>query len=572
VNGNEGDDDMLDLLIRGARVVDGTGAPSFTADVAVRAGRVVTVGRVDEDAIRVVDADGLALAPGFVDIHTHYDVQALWDPALTPSPLHGVTTVIGGNCGFSIAPLAPEHVAYVMEMMARVEGMPLESLEAGPAWDWRTFGEWLDRIDGHLALNAGFHAGHSTLRRLVLGDDATDAPATAEQIDAMVDLLHASLAAGALGLSSSLGEAHLDGDGAPVPSRAAQPDEFLALARAVRDHAGTSLEFIPAMGEISAERIALMTDMSLAADRPLNWNLLGSASPTPVYEQQLTSADHAAAHGAVVVALALPDVMRVRSSRMLQAMPGWGEVLALPDDERRAALRDDAVRARLREGLDAARAQGIAGMMQWDLVELPDGRSVASVAAERGTDAVDVLLDVVVPDALPLTTVFPSLVPTMGVTDESWEARGAVWRDERVVLGGSDAGAHVDLMCHANYPTVVLGELVRRRGLFTLEEAIHQMTGVPAALFGLRDRGVVAEGAHADLVLFDPDTVASRPAEERYDLPGGALRLYAGAVGIEEVLVAGETVVDGDVLTGAQPGTLLRSGVDTDTVTVPGNH
>jgi N-acyl-D-aspartate/D-glutamate deacylase len=197
---------------------------------------------------------------------------------------------------------------------------------------------------------------------------------------------------------------------------------------------------------------------------------------------------------------------------------------------------------------------------------------VASVAAERGTDPVDVLLDVVVPEGLPLTTIFPSLVPPLGVSDESWEVRGAVWRDERVVLGGSDAGAHIDIMCHANYPTVVLGEHVRRRGLFTLEEGVHQMTGVPAALFGLRDRGVIAEGARADLMLFDPETVASEPAEERHDLPGGALRLYAGAVGVEQVIVNGETIVERGGLTGAQPGTLLRSGVDTDTVTVPGNH
>jgi len=562
---------MLDLLIRGARVVDGTGAPATTADVGVRAGRIVATGRVDEEARRTVAADGLVLAPGVIDVHTHYDVQALWDPALTPSPLHGVTTVIGGNCGFSIAPLAPDAVEYVMQMMARVEGMPIDALEAGPAWDWRSFGEWLGLLDGRLAVNAGFHAGHSTIRRVVMGDAVHEA-ASPEQIEAMVALLHESLRAGALGFSSSLGDAHTDGDGNPVPSRSAQPAEFLALARAVRDHAGTSLEFIPGMGEISDERIALMTDMSLAADRPLNWNLLGSASPTPVYEQQLTSADHAAAHGAHVVALALPDVMRLRSSRMLSAMPGWGEVVTLPDDERRAAVADPAVRERLRAGLDAARERGVAGMMQWDLVELPDGRSVASVAAERGTDAVDALLDVVVPDALPLTTIFPSLVPPMGVTDESWEVRGEVWRDERVVLGGSDAGAHVDIMCHANYPTVVLGELVRRRGLFTLEEAVHQMTGVPAALFGLRDRGVIAEGAHADLVLFDPHTVASEPAEERHDLPGGALRLYAGAVGVEQVIVGGETIVERGVLTEARPGTLLRSGVDTDTVTVPGNH
>ncbi len=243
------------------------------------------------------------------------------------------------------------------------------------------------------------------------------------------------------------------------------------------------------MGEISDERIALMTDMSLAADRPLNWNLLGSASPTPVFEQQLTSSDHAAAHGAKVVALALPDVMRLRSSRMLQVMPGWGEVVALPDADRRAPSPTPRCATGCARVSTRHAHQGLAGMMQWDLVELPDGRSVAEVAAERGTDPVDVLLDVVVPDGLPLTTIFPSLVPPMGVTDESWEVRGEVWRDERVVLGGSDAGAHVDIMCHANYPSVVLGELVRRTRPVHARGGVREMTGVPAALFGLRDRG-----------------------------------------------------------------------------------
>ena len=288
---------MLDLLVRGGRLVDGTGAPARPADVGVRAGRVVAVGTVDEPAARTIDADGLVVSPGFVDLHTHYDVQALWDPAVTPSPLHGVTTVIGGNCGFSIAPLGPEHVDYVMRMMARVEGMALDALEAGPAWDWRTFGEWLDRLDGRLAVNAGFLAGHSTMRRVVMGDDATTATATPDQIAEMVRLLHESLDAGALGFSSSLGEAHTDGDGRPVPSRAAGFEEFLALAGAVRDHAGTTLEFIAAMGEIPSDRAELMAEMSLAADRPLNWNLLGSLSPTEVYEQQLTSCDLAATKG-----------------------------------------------------------------------------------------------------------------------------------------------------------------------------------------------------------------------------------------------------------------------------------
>ena len=326
---------MLDLLLRNGTLVDGTGAPSRRADVGVRDGRIVAVGSCDEPAARTIDCDGLVVAPGFVDIHTHYDAQLLWDPLATPSPLHGVTTVMGGNCGFTIAPLGDDDVDYVMEMMARVEGMPLDSLRAGPAWDWRSFGEWLDRLDGRVGINAGFLVGHSTIRRVAMGA-ASGESARPEDIDAMVRMVHEACAAGALGFSSSLGEAHTDGDGNPVPSRASTHHELIELARAVRDHEGTTLEFIAAMGEIPQSRIELMTEMSLAANRPLNWNLLGSLSPTPVFEQQLSSCDHAAAHGAHVAALALPDVMRLRAHRMLEGMPGWRDVVAMSPSERRA--------------------------------------------------------------------------------------------------------------------------------------------------------------------------------------------------------------------------------------------
>ncbi len=569
---------MIDLAIRGATLVDGTGTSARLADVGIDGGRVVAVGEVTDTATRTVDATGRVVCPGFVDIHTHYDVQALWDPACTPSPLHGVTTVIGGNCGFSIAPLEPEHVDYVMRLMARVEGMPLDALLAGPAWDWRGFGEFLDRLDGRLAVNAGFLAGHSTIRRLVMGDRATTAAATADEISAMSRLLAESLAGGALGFSSSLGEAHTDGDGNPVPSRTAAHDEIVALARVAGDHPGTTLEFIAAMGEIPADRIELMADMSLAANRPLNWNLLGSLSPTEVYEQQLTSCDRAAERGATVVALALPDLLRMRSTQMLGALPGWGEVLAAPaGTERRRLLGDPGTRARLRAGLDEAATRGLSVLQQWELVEIAEspieglaGRTVAAVAAERGIDPADALLDLVVADGAALAIVFPSLVPSLGVSPASWATRGAVWNDPRVMLGGSDSGAHLDLMCHANYTTVVLGEMTRDRGLFTLEHAVRHLTDAPARLLGLRDRGRIEVGAHADVVVFDPATVGSRPAEARHDLPGGAMRLYAEATGIDQVIVAGQTIVEHGTFTGARPGVALRSGRDTDTVTVPG--
>ena len=359
---------MLDRLFSGALVVDGTGAPAVEADVGVAGGRIVAVGPVGSlgDATETVDCRGRVLAPGFVDLHTHYDVQILWDGATTPSPLHGVTTIIGGNCGFSIAPLEPEHAEYVMRLMARVEGMPMAALEAGPSWTWRSFGEWLDRVEAgpsgtgeHLAVNAGFLVGHSTVRRLVMGDAAVAGEASPAQIDLMARIVAESLAAGALGFSSSLGEAHTDGDGRPVPSRFASHEEIVALSRVARDFPGTTLEFIAAMGEIPAERIELMADMSLAANRPLNWNLLGSLSPTEVWKQQLSSCDRAAERGATVVALALPDLLRMRGGRLLAGLPTWGDVLARTPADRRAAGADPDTRARLRASVARAAGRGL---------------------------------------------------------------------------------------------------------------------------------------------------------------------------------------------------------------------
>ncbi len=579
---------MLDLTITGASVADGTGAPLRRADVAIRDGRIVAVGTIDEPAHRVIDAEGQVVAPGFIDIHTHYDAQLLWDPWASPSPLHGVTTVIGGNCGFSIAPLDPSHVDYVRRMMARVEGIPAAVLGAVP-WDWTTFGAYLDALDGSIAVNAGFLVGHSTLRRVVMGERAVGEAATDEDIAAMVTLAGASMAQGALGLSSSLGEAHTDGDGRPVPSRAADAREILALAAEVKRHPGTTLEFIAAMGEIPAERIRLMADMSLAADRPLNWNLLGSLSPTDIVEQQLSATDHARGRGAEVVALALPDVMRMRASTLFDSLPGWRDVVGLGPDARRRALADPAVHGQLREAAARAANGGLGAMTRLELLEVAHpgasdnsgsgtdddhgelvGRTITEVAQARHADPLDVLIDVVAQRRLPLTLVFPTLVPELGTSDEGWRRRVDIWKDSRVVLGGSDAGAHLDLMCHANYPTVVLGEVVRRRALLTLVEAVHMCTDVPARLYGLRGRGRIAEGWVADVVIFDPATVASEAARPHYDLPGGGMRLVAKSVGVSHVMVAGTEIVAGTELVDATPGTVLRSGRDTDTVSVAG--
>ncbi|MGA3149175.1 MAG: amidohydrolase family protein [Acidimicrobiales bacterium] len=565
---------MLDLLLRGGTVVDGTGSEPEVADVGIRNGRIAALGAIDEPARATLDVSGRMVCPGFIDIHTHYDAQLLWDPTASPSVLHGVTTVLGGNCGFSIAPLRAGDAGYIRRMMAVVEGIPLEALEAGGAWEWTSFAQYLDRIDVGLAVNAGFLVGHSTVRRAVMGEAATEDAATSDQLDAMVRLVGESVAGGALGFSSSLGEGHVDGDGRPVPSRVASVAELVALAGAVRDHPGTTLEFIPTVGPIPAERMELMADMSLAADRPLNWNLLGSLASEEIYQQQLEASDLAAARGAHVVALALPDMMRMRSTTLLAGLPGWRDVVALDRAHRLAAAGDPATRAALRSAAEAVAARAMGVLSDFDLMEVADpgsvwvGRSLGEIAASKGTDVVDVLIDTVLVDGLTLFVVLPSLTPSLGRTDEGWAARVAVWKDRRVMLGGSDAGAHVDLMCHANYPTVVLGEVVRHRGLLTLEEAVEMMTDRPARHYGLRDRGRIADGFHADLVVFDGDEVGTRPATVLHDLPGGGERLHAASRGIDHVFVGGSEVVADGVVTDVRPGRVLRSGRDTETVSL----
>ncbi len=570
---------MLDCAVVGGEVVDGTGAPRCRADVGIRDGRIVAVGELDERAARTVYADGLVVAPGFVDIHTHYDAQAFWDPALTPSPLHGVTTVVGGNCGFTIAPLAEGEADYLMRMLARVEGMPLESLEQGVPWDWRTFGDYLDRLDAQgLAVNAGFLVGHCALRRGVMSD-RSDSPATPEDIDAMGRLLSESLAAGGLGFSSSQAATHNDGQGDPVPSRAATPDELVALCRVVREHPGTTVEFIPTVGPFADRHVELMTDMSLAANRPLNWNVLVVGAGNDGYVQQLKASDRAAERGGRVHALTVPVVMQLhlnfRSGFIFDALPGWGPTMALPLDEKRRALADPAERRRLREAAESPDAGMFQRLLRWDRLRIgetfaPENegaaeRTVADVAAERGGDPFDVLLDIAVADDL-RTVLLP---PATGDDAESWRLRADVWRDPRAIVGASDAGAHLDMLATFSFTTSLLAAS-RRHDLLPIEEAVRLLTDVPARLYGLRERGRIAEGWHADLVVFDEDRAGPGPVHTREDLPGGAGRLYAEADGIEHVLVNGTEIVTGNALTGDRPGTVLRSGRDTETVEVGG--
>ncbi len=565
---------MLDVAIVGGEVVDGTGAGRRHADIGIKAGRIVAIGSLDEPAVRRVDAAGKVVTPGFIDVHTHYDAQVTWDPYLTPSPLHGVTTVVGGNCGFTLAPMEDEASDYLTAMLARVEGMPLDSLRAGVDMRWRTFGEYLDAIDGNVAVNAGFLVGHSTVRRLVLGADWRR-PATDDEVDTMRRMVANSLGAGALGFSSSWSETHNDAGGDPVPSRFATEAELLRLCAELRSYPGTWLEFIPqASGPFADDRSLLMARMSAAAQRALNWNLL-TVRPgitDEVVQNRLAASDLAAQRGGAVYGLTLPIPqtlhINLESGFLFDASPAWAEVLGHPHDEKVRLLRQPAVRSRLAAAAtETDRIWYDVEKLRFERVEAPpyadvEGHVVAEAATSRGLEPFDLLFDVAVADDL--HTLF--LIPPQGDDEESWKRRLALWEDPRTIVGGSDAGAHLDMLDTFGFFTDFVGPTVRDRRLLALETAVRMVTADAAAAFGLRGRGRLEAGFAADVVVLDETEVGSSPVEARVDLPANGMRLYAEARGIEYVLVNGEVIVERGELTGAHPGAVLRSGRDTDTV------
>jgi N-acyl-D-aspartate/D-glutamate deacylase len=462
--------------------------------------------------------------------------------------------------------------------------MPLESLEAGVPWDWTSFGEYLGKLDGRLSVNAGFMVGHSAIRRVVMGERAVGSQATDDELGRMVELLRTSLAEGGMGFSSTISTTHNDAEGNPVPSRHASKEEMLTLARQVRDFPGTTVEFLPGVGW-GEEEAQYMAELSLAANRPVNWNVLAPSSANEaMVEQQLSATDLARRQGAEVIALTVPQPMTVRlnfySGFVFDALYNWAPLFQMPIEERKAFLRDPANRARLDEDARSEKS----GIMRaiaanWEhfvvdqtrdpaLAKKYRGRTIGEIAKEQGKTPFDALLDVALEDDLHAYF----MPPTQGTDEASWAIRGRLWTDDRTVIGASDAGAHLDMIDTFAFSTQVLGTGVRERKLIGLEQAVRQLTDVPARLYGLKERGRLEPGWHADVVVFDPDTIGLGATYTKYDLPAGAGRLYAEANGVEHVFANGVEIVREGKDTGQRPGTVLRSGRDTETVEVPGGR
>ena len=573
-------DTSYDEIIKGGTVIDGTGTPGRLADIAIRDGKIVTIGKVDGDATIVTDATGRMVMPGVVDVHTHYDAQLLWDPGASPSANHGVTTIIAGNCGFTLAPLRPTaaEAEYLQEMMSRVEGMPLPALRTID-WNWETFEQYLNQFENRISVNAGWMAGHCAIRRYVMGPESVGGEATPEQIEAMVAELRKAIEVGALGWSFTTSGSHSDGDGQPVPSRWASTEEMLAMATEVGKHEGTSLEgIVPGcLDRFADDEIELLATLSAAAKRVMNWNVLTIDSREPDrVGRQVEAFDRAKEIGGRVVALTMPVLVPMNMNFAtfcgIWLLPEWENTLRCDIPERIARLQDPATRATLLTASKSEEAGIYRRLADWEDYVIGDtfapenaglsNRTVGEIAAERGTEPFDTLLDIVIADELQ-TILWPA---PKDKDPESWRMRVEAWNDERVMIGGSDAGAHLYRMCGATFPTRFLGDMLNGRKLIPIERAVQLITQTPAQLFGLVDRGTLVEGSNADIVVFDPETIGSENAHMVADLPGGCSRLTADSYGIERVLVNGIAVIIDGQATGATPGTVLKSGKDTYTV------
>jgi len=561
---------MRDVLIEGATVVDGTGNDAVVMSVGIEGGRL-HLGEAERGALarRRIDAAGLVLCPGFVDVHTHFDAQVFWDPFLTPSSLHGVTTVVAGNCGFSIAPLDESDADYMMRLLARVEGIPLGALQEGVPWNWSTFGEYLSAVERvGPALNFGAMVGHSALRRNVLGVESGTETLTPASMAGLRQSLRHALEAGAMGFSSSWGGAHFDGNGDPVPSRHAGTAELIGLCEELAAFPGTQVEFIPTMHPFSEAHVDLMTKMSVAARSPLNWNVLLTLDAEEC-AGKLAASDHAAAHGGRVVALSYPGPMQARVSLLssaFDAIPGWSETMALAPDEIVRRLNDPVERERLRE-LAGQGDKATLGLTRFENLRVLDtytddtrateGRLLGDLARERGAEPFDVLCDLATAD---IRTGF-NRAP-IGDDPASWKLRLESWQDPRVIMGASDAGAHIDMLSTFDYPVALLA-MARERAAMPLPPLIRSLTDVPATLYGMRDMGRIEDGFRADVLLFDPDVIAPGRVSWQDDLPGGAGRLFSQPVGIEHVFVNGTEIASAGTLTGERPGRVLKAGIDT---------
>ena len=562
-----------DLVIKNGMVVDGSGMPRYRADVGMKDGKIVEKGKIDPNGARVIDAEGKIVAPGFVDVHTHYDAQILWDALLTCSPWHGVTSVVMGNCGFTLAPCNPEDREYISKMFARVEGMNVNTLDAGIDWRWRSFPEYLKRIqEEKLGVNVGTMVGHSAVRRFVMCEEANNREADADEIQAMKQVVREAMDVGAFGFTTSLSATHYGFDGKPVPSRLASHEEVIELGSTLAEFRIGSIEIITETSVMGGDKFSeaderLLTELSLRSGRPVNWNELSHSWDRPnAWRQQMAYMTEAAKQGAQVYAIArcqrLDTYFNLRNGTQFSKLETTRGVLDLPKEEKAAALRKPDIRAKIRDEAEAwdAEQKPWRRVSSMAFVRSGSGRNaqyqgmlLADIGKGQGKHPMDVMLD------LALDEDFDAEFANVGIRNGDLNAVQEILTSPFAVAGISDAGAHTDRLSGSYYTTFLLKEWVRDRGAMSLEEAIRRLMFMPASLYGLWDKGLIWEGMAGDGVVFDMDRLDWLPTQRFDDFPGGELRLGNRAEGYDHLIVGGEEVFRNGEHTGALPGKVLLS-------------
>ncbi len=556
-----------DLKITGGTVVDGTGAPGRRADLAIRGGRVVEIGAARGRSARTLDAEGRVVSPGFVDIHTHYDAQVFWDRMLTISPWHGVTTVVMGNCGFGVAPTRSEHRSLVVRTLEKVEGMSAAALDAGLGEDWpfETFPEFLDAVESRgTAINVAAFVGHTPLRLYVMGEESTERTATPDEVARMRAIVRQALEAGAIGFATSKAPTHVGYAGRPVPSRAADLDEIRALAGALGEVGAGILQATVGRGLFFDE----FETIARETRRPVTWTALLAGMGGPGSHRGLLARSAKILDAGIpvypqVACRPLNFEFQMKEPFVFESMSLFQPVSAADLEGKARIYRDPEFRRAFAEKTAVGRAGALGASWERTVVsycpsdpELEE-RNVAELARERGVEACDLALDLALASKLEARF-------RMAVLNTDEDEVQELLESPYTVLGLSDAGAHASQLCDACFSTYLLGHWVREKRALALEEAVRMLTSRPAEVFGITDRGRLAEGLPADVVVFDPETVGASALRRVQDLPAGADRLVAEARGVDAVIVNGVVIRRGDAdavdPAGVLPGRLLRGG------------
>ncbi|HAD08804.1 MAG TPA: amidohydrolase [Porticoccaceae bacterium] len=558
-----------DIKISGGTIIDGENTPRYQGDVGIKDGKIVALGAAPGDADRVIDATGKIVCPGFVDCHTHYDAQIIWDRMMTISPWHGVTTVLLGNCGFGVAPVRPSDRDTIVRTLENVEGMNAEALKAGLGEDWsfESFPEYLDAIEGNgMGINVGVLMGHTPIRLYVMGEDSTEREATPEEVEQMREIVREGLRAGAMGFASSKAPTHIGAGGKPVPSRlAVYQDEILQIAKVIGEEK-TGIIQSTIGGDVLQEQFA---EMSKVADCNVTWTALlqGISLGGGDHREQLKKAAQLVADGARVYPQVSPRAlnfeMNFKAPFVFESMKVFKPVSAADIEGKKAIYATDEFRDAFKQTLEKGMALGMAGWPKTVISFCPsdpslDERPLFEVAEERGQHPVDTMLDLSLENNLEMRVRMP-------IANHDEDEVEVLLKDPNVVVGLSDGGAHASQLCDACFSTYMLGHWVREKGALDLEYAVYLLTSRPADVCNITDRGRLKEGLAADVVVFDADTVGAGELQRVYDFPAGADRLISEAAGIEAVIVNGVLLREQGVdqvnpVSGELPGRLLRNG------------